>query len=338
MANPSMRGKFVWHELLTSDTKAAAAFYRKVVGWKVEGWDQDPSYQMFVAKSGPMGGLMILPDEAKAMGAPPNWMTYIGTPDVDATARQSEEIGGRVLRAPDDIPNMGRFAILQDPQGASFAIYQSGSATPEPGAPGLGEASWHELVTSDHESAFGFYASLFGWQKTDAMDMGAMGTYQMFGTGGTSVGGMYDKPASMAAPPHWLPYFLVADTRKAVETIKVLGGQILSGPMQVPGGDWVATGLDPQGVLFAVHSKAAVAKAAPAAKPAKQAAAKKAAAKKPAAKKTARKPAKKKAAKKAARKPAKKAAKKAARRPAKKAAKKAARKPAKKKGGAKKKK
>ncbi len=304
MSDANVRGRLVWHELLTTDTKAAAAFYKQVAGWGTKGWPQDPSsYTLFVMKNVPRAGLMILPQEAKAMGAPPNWMSYVGTPDVDETARMAAQLGGRVLRQPADIPTAGRFAVLADPQGAAFAAFtpsgqQQGPSDP---TPGLGDFSWHELATNDWQSAFDFYRQLFGWEKTESMDMGAgMGVYQMFGFRGRTLGGMYNKPANVPGPPYWLPYIKVPDAKRVAETTKRLGGRVVNGPMEVPGGDWITAGIDPQGAVFAVHSAKPAAKKA-AAKP------KKAAAKKTPKRKAAKKQAVK---KKAARKP------KRARRPA----------------------
>lgn len=340
MSDPNRLGRFVWHELLTNDVAAALAFYTKVVGWKTQDFEGNPSYKLLVGSRGPSSGVMEMPEEARSMGARPNWTTYIGTPDVDATSNRVEELGGRILRAPADIPNVGRFSIVQDPQGATFALFTSPPNSPAMpgGPPAIGEYSWHELATTDLDGAWSFYSELFGWVKMDSMPMGDLGVYQMYGMDGEMMGGMYLKPAQMQGPPSWLPYVLVKDTRAATATATSLGSMIVNGNMEVPGGDLITMAVDPEGVLFAVHSKKAAAAAAPkkaAAKPAKKAA-------KPA-KKTARKPAKKKAAKKAARKAGKKKAapKKTARKKAgrKKAARKAARRPKKKaarRGGARK--
>jgi len=316
MSNSNSRGTFVWHELMTTDPEAASGFYGRVVGWKSEAWGQDSSYTLFTAKSGAVAGYMTLPEEAKAMGAPPHWLSYIGTPDVDQTASEAERLGGRVLRAPDDIPGTGRFAVLQDPYGALFGIYASATESGVPDMPSLGEFSWHELATDDVDAVFEFYRELFGWLKTTAMDMGPeLGVYQMFGRGGAPLGGIYRRPPSMPAPSHWMPYALVPDSKRAAETIRGLGGQIINGPMEVPGGDWIAMGIDPQGVAFAVHSLKQEAEVAPAEPAVSKAPVKKAA------KKAVKKAAKK---KKVAKKPTKKAAKK----PVRKAAKKVARKKA----------
>jgi len=327
MSSATVRGRFVWHELMTTDTEAAASFYSRVVGWKTQAWPQDSSYTMFVAKGGPMAGLMVLPEDVKAMGAPPNWLIYIGTPDVDETARLAAEMGGRIRKEPTDIPSVGRFAVIEDPQGAVFAAFTPSQGPMGDGKPTIGDFSWHELATTDWQAALAFYQRLFGWEKTESMDRGPeMGTYQMFGWKGMTLGGMFDKPKSMPAPPHWLPYVAVPDATRAAGIVKELGGRVINGPMEVPGGGWIAQCVDLQGAVFAVHSwKPATAEPA-----ARKPAAKKPAARKPAAKKpAARKPAAKKP---AAKKPA--AKKPAAKKPA--AKKPAGKKPARKKPAARK--
>ena len=275
MTDTSIRGRFVWHELMTTDTRAAAGFFNKVVGWKTQAWDQQPSYSMFVTGKSPMGGLMPLPEEAKAGGTAPTWVTYIGTPDVDETAMRAATLGGRVLRQPADIPTIGRFAILADPQGAMFAAFTPLQA-PQPDAPaGVGDFSWHELMTTDWQGALKFYQQLFGWDTMDAFNDPAIGTYQMYGRNGRMLGGMFNAPVPPA--PVWLAYIRVPDAKKVADTIKKLGGTVVNGPMEVPGGDWITQAVDPQGVMFAVHSRKPAARraAAPARKAARKATPKK---------------------------------------------------------------
>jgi predicted enzyme related to lactoylglutathione lyase len=123
-------------------------------------------------------------------------------------------------------------------------------------APEVGEASWLELMTTDASAAMTFYHDFFGWQPSEAMDMGAMGKYQMFNRGDRMIGGMMNKPPEMAqAPPHWAIYFRVPDINAATERIKANGGKILNGPMEVPGGDWIVNAMDPQGASFALHAR-----------------------------------------------------------------------------------
>jgi predicted enzyme related to lactoylglutathione lyase len=252
----SIRGWFVWEELMTTDLASAAGFYKKVAGLTTQKAAFDPNYTMFRGSNGNMGGLMLLPDEAKQGGTPPCWISYIGTPNADETARMAASLGGRVQKAPWDISDGGRIAILSDPQGAVFAIYSNPKTTDAPPAPKLGHASWHELATSDYIGAFTFYQSLFGWHIVNDMDMGpGMGMYRLFAPEGMTeaFGGMYTKPPQQPGPPAWLPYIKVASAEKATATAKKLGAQIMHGPAQVPGGGWITMAADPQGVMFALH-------------------------------------------------------------------------------------
>jgi predicted enzyme related to lactoylglutathione lyase len=177
--------------------------------------------------------------------------------DADATAAEAKRLGATVLKEPADIPEVGRFAVLQDPQGAEFAIFTPlrGAEAPDQ-SPRPGEFSWHELTTTDHVAAFDFYRRLFGWEKRSEHDMGPMGIYQIYGQGGRDYGGMFDKTADMPMPPHWLCYVSVDDVRRAADAVTRGGGQVINGPMQVPGGSWVAQCLDAQGAMFAVHQRA----------------------------------------------------------------------------------
>ncbi len=331
----NLLGSFVWCELLTTDTAAADSFYKKVVGWTSVPFAPDGSYVVFNNPSGAgVGGMMKLPDAARQMGAPPNWLMYVGTPDVDGTAIRIAQLGGRILKQPADIPQTGRFAVVQDPYGAAFGIYTPQNSGAGKGAPGVGDFSWFELYTPNPDGAWNFYQALFGWEKTSAMDMGEMGVYQMFGRGGGIPSGGIMKPPP-GAPAAWMPYAMVKDAKAAAALAMANGGKIVNGPMEVPGGDWIATGMDPQGAMFSVHSlNPAPAKAA-ASKPAAQKAparpAKKSRPAKKAAKKASRTTARKTAAKKAKSRPVKRPAKAAKKKAApKKAARKATRKATKK--------
>jgi uncharacterized protein len=306
MSNTDIRGRFVWHELMTTDPQGAAAFYSKVLPWKTQASGM-PDYTLWVAGKTQTGGLMAQPESARQSGAPPSWLIYIGTPNVDATAADAERLGGKVLKAPADIPTVGRFAVLADPQGAAFAVFTP-SGSPAGGAPST-DFSWHELATSDRQAALTFYAELFGWTAGPAHDMGPAGTYQLIEHGGTQIGGFY-KVMDASKPPHWLTYIRVASADRAAAAAKAAGGQVVNGPMEVPGGSRIAQVLDPQGGAFAVHELAKPAAAATGSKPAakstgaaaqapakRPAAAKKAAAKRAPARKSAARPAKPAAAK-----------------------------------------
>ena len=344
MVDATVRGRFVWHDLQTPNPAGSHEFYGNVLGWKKTPWEQDPAYLMFAAPSGPIGGTV----EAKALT--PHWLPYIGITDVDATIAAAAQLGGRVQTAPTPLPNGGVYAVLVDPQGAAFGVHAASEAPTPETAPRLGEFSWHELATSVAPNvAFAFYKALFGWDEISQTDMGPMGMYLVFGRNGKQLGGIFDKgSAGKPGSAYWLGYVSVNDLDGTIERAKTARGSVLTGPMDVPGGDRIAQLMDPHGAFFALHmaaAQAATAKKAPAAKPpakvsapVKAAAAKKAPAAPAAAKasKPASKPAKKAAPKKAParKKPTTK------KRPAKKAApnkkKPAARKAAKKKSPAKK--
>lgn len=247
-------GRYVWYELLTSDPEAAAAFYSAVNGWTTQSWTEE--YAMWMVGEAPMGGMMVLPEEAKAAGAPPHWLGTIAVPDIDARVGRLKELGGAVLKEPWDIPQVGRLAVVADPQGAVFELLTPLQESPPPDPEKDGFVSWHELATTDPEAGFGFYAELLGWQKAGDFDMGPMGSYHMFGQGEAPVGGIFKKPPHMAGPSMWLYYVRVPNADQAAERATAAGGRVLNGPMEVPGGDRIAVFMDPQGAVAAVHSRA----------------------------------------------------------------------------------
>jgi predicted enzyme related to lactoylglutathione lyase len=252
----SPRGKVLWYELLTTDMKAAEKFYTAVVGWTVAPFDGSPQpYDLWMRGDGqPMGGVMAIPD---GMHFPPHWAMYVGVPKLEDAVSQIERLGGKSLSPVIDVPNVGRMRTMLDPQGAAFSVYEPASPAQPEVPPAVGNVSWHELMTTDAAAAMTFYSELFGWKETSAMDMGPMGKYHIFARS-FDLGGMMNKPKEMAAvPPHWGLYFRVADLDAAIERLKAAGGKILNGPMEVPGGDMVVNGMDPQGAAFSLHQKKA---------------------------------------------------------------------------------
>jgi uncharacterized protein len=251
------RGRFMWIELMTTDPDAAANFYREVVGWGTTKADMPGmEYTMFTAGDIPVAGLMPMMPNALAMGAPPNWTAYVEVPNADDSAALAQRLGGKILVPATDIEGVGRFAVIQDPQGAVIAIITSATQFPEEGDPTPMSFSWHELGTSDLPAAIRFYEQLFGWTTKGEFDMGEMGMYHMFGRDRFTYGGMMRVPEG-GPTPYWLHYAYVADSADAAAERAVrAGGKIMHGPMEVPGGDRVAILNDPQGAWFAVHSKA----------------------------------------------------------------------------------
>lgn len=248
-----MSNDFCWYELMTTDRKAAAAFYESVVGWRIQDADMPGMpYTLLCVGDTHVGGVMELPADARKAGMRSAWIGYVEVDDVDAYAKRVTQAGGAIHRPPDDIPSVGRFSIVADPQGAMIVLFKSLKASaPQLASRAPGTTGWHELHAGNGESAFAFYSGLFGWKKSRAMDMGPMGTYQLFMTGTEDAGGMMTKTAETPAP-FWLYYFVVDAIDAAAGRVKQKGGQVINGPMEVPGGAWIIQCLDPQGAMFAL--------------------------------------------------------------------------------------
>ncbi|HET7717010.1 MAG TPA: VOC family protein [Bauldia sp.] len=255
-------GRFVWYELMTTDPRAAEAFYAAVVGWTAKDSGMTATtgapYTILWSGDAMVAGLMTMPEEPRKMGVPPNWGGYISVDDVDAAAEKAKRLGGAIYMPPTDIPNVGRFAVVADPQGAAFNLFkslppQTPPVVPAPGSPGT--IGWHELWTTDWEKGFAFYGDMFGWKKDQAIDIGPMGTYQLFApsSGGPAIGGMWNKPKDVPVA-FWLYYFNVEAIDAAADRVKANGGKIVNGPMEVPGGSFIVQCQDPQGAMFALNA------------------------------------------------------------------------------------
>jgi predicted enzyme related to lactoylglutathione lyase len=248
--NPS---GFIWYELMTTDVEAAARFYGEVVGWSVSpSGAPGKDYRIWSIAGEAVGGLLSIDAEGHAKDMPPVWFSYLHAADVDGSAAAIQAAGGGVHLPPWDIPGVGRMALVADPQGAAFYVMAPIGIGPStafaPGRPGHG--GWHELHTTDWRSALDFYAARFGWAPSDAVDMGAMGTYQLFKADGDALGGMMNSAAF--SRPLWLYYFNVDDIHAAKTRVEMAGGTILAGPHEVPSGNWILQARDPQGAAFAL--------------------------------------------------------------------------------------
>ena len=250
MAN-AQPGNFVWYDLLTKDPKAAMAFYGETIGWKTQPFG-DSHYTMWTASQGPLGGVMELPAEAAKMGAPPHWIGNVCVANVDETVKKVKELGGKVHKEAEDIPTVGRFAVVSDPQGGSISLFQPQGAMALHDMEKEGEFCWNELMTTDLEGAFAFYEKIFGWTKIQDMDMGPMGTYRIFGIGDKQVGGMMKKPDGAPMPTAWTYYAQVPDTDQAVTRATKQGAKLLNGPMDRPWGVRTASFRDPSGHIWEI--------------------------------------------------------------------------------------
>ena len=167
-----MAGAFVWYELATTDTPAAGAFYTAVVGWTAKDSGMPGvDYTLLLAEGAQVAGMMRLTDDMKAAGVPPCWTGYVAVDDVDAAAAQAKTLGGTVRMPPLDIPGVGRFAVIADPQGATIALFRGDAAPPAQNRMAPGRIAWNELMATDLPAVWSFYTAKFGWIKGDAIDM-----------------------------------------------------------------------------------------------------------------------------------------------------------------------
>ena len=247
--------KFVWYDLMTPDVAASAKFYGHVVGWQIADSGM-PGMNYSVIKAGgiDVGGMMPVPPSAP--GGRPLWNGYIYSSDVDADARKAVKLGGAIHQAAMDIPGVGRFAVVADPSGATFLLFKDRGG-PKPATVARGEpghVAWRDLNSGDWQAAWKFYTGMFGWTKSTAIDMGPMGTYQIFAVNGADVGGMMTKSPTDPSPPHWNYYFGVDAMAAAVARAVSMGANFAREAMEVPGGGYAISGMDPQGALFSLYS------------------------------------------------------------------------------------
>jgi len=243
-------GEFCWIELQTTDPASARKFYGELFSWKWSDMPGDMPYAMATVPGDKMAaGLMKQPDEAKAMGAPPCWVSYIAVDDVKATAEKAAKLGGKVLM-PASPMGPGTFAVIQDPTGAPFALWHSPQSM---GTFGRGEPNtlgWNELATTNVDVARSFYTQLFGW-KAEMQPAGGM-PYTIFKNGDTMVGGMMAMQKGMeGVPSNWAVYFSVDDCDATFGKAGKTGAKAIVPPMDIPTVGRFAVMQDAQGAAFA---------------------------------------------------------------------------------------
>jgi uncharacterized protein len=245
-------GRIVWHELMSTDAEAAKRFYSRLLGWEIEVWKPgEMDYAMVMADGQGHGGFHQIEE---GQNVPSHWMAYVCVEDVDATVGQAERRGGKVLFGPMDIAEVGRFAVIADPEGAAIAAF-----TPEgeePAAEGI--FVWDELLSRDVEGARRFYPEVFSWTAA-TMDMGGFGEYTLFKRSGgeADAGGVLAMPPGVEAPPHWLTYLGADDVDATVEKARSLGATVMNPGMDIGTVGRIAVVIDPTGAVFGLFKPAA---------------------------------------------------------------------------------
>jgi uncharacterized protein len=248
-------GRFVWHELHTGDRAKATKFYAQLIGWETKEVPMGPgeTYGLCLLNGKDVAG--ITKSMAPA-GVPPHWLPYIAVENVDTSAARVKELGGKVIGAPMDIPNVGRFAVVADPQGATFALHKHATPYPEePAQPPVSAFCWEELSTSDPEAAAKFYAALFGY-TIESMDMGPMGTYRILKSGDRQRAGIMGFMPQGPKHPHWLEYIAVKDVDASTRNANELGAKTLFGPQDIPKIGRFSIIADPTGAAVALFKGA----------------------------------------------------------------------------------
>jgi predicted enzyme related to lactoylglutathione lyase len=250
---PALPGTFCWAELATSDVEAAQGFYAELFGWttKESPMGDGGVYTHFRKDDQDVGGCYKLMPEQEERGVPPHWLNYVRVDDTDAMAVRATELGGTVALPPMTIPETGRMAVILDPGGASFALWQPLSEHGQP-APGPGTVAWTELMTRDADTVCAFYSALFGWTR-QVKDVG-MGPYNMMMNGDQQAAGIMQMGAEFPAevPSHWMTYFATEDCDGGVERVTANGGSVCVPPTDIPSVGRFAVITDPQGATSSI--------------------------------------------------------------------------------------
>jgi predicted enzyme related to lactoylglutathione lyase len=246
-------GTFCWVELGTTDGEAAKKFYTELFGWSFNDSAIGPGmvYTMLKLDGKDVGALYQMPAEMRSQGIPPHWLSYVSVSDADESAAKAKELGATLMKGPFDVMDVGRMAVVQDPTGAVFAVWQAGT-NKGAGVVNLPNSfCWNELATNDTGKAGDFYTGLLGWGK-DVQNFGPM-EYTMFTNGERPAGGMFKLTPEMGnIPPHWLVYFAVDDCDAKTAQATELGGSVMKPPDDIPGIGRFSILLDPQGAAFAI--------------------------------------------------------------------------------------
>jgi hypothetical protein len=246
-------GAFCWIELSTSDQNSAKSFYSSLFGWAGKDFPMGPNdfYTMFQLEGRETGAAYTMRPEQRSQGVPPHWMIYIAVASADDAAGRAAQLGGKVIAPPCDVYDAGRMAVVQDPTGAVFALWQPKTHSGTGIAGVHGTLCWADLITPDVALAKTFYTALFGW-KISASENDPSG-YLHIANGGDFIGGVPpSKLRDPNAPPHWMAYFYVSNCDETAAKAKELGGKTCLAPMAIEKVGRMAILADPQGAVFAI--------------------------------------------------------------------------------------
>lgn len=240
-------GTFCWIELGTSDDQGAKQYYTSLFGWTTNENDMGPEMGIYYIfqKDGRDCAAMYKQGKDQ-QGVPPNWMSYVSVEDADAAVEKAKGLGANVVAGPFDVYDFGRMAVLFDPQGAAFSVWQPKKHIGVQVRDTSGTLCWNELHARDVDAAKKFYPALFGWGLKESPE------YNEFQVGDRSIGGMMQSQAPEGVPSFWLPYFAVDDCDATFEKSNSLGGSAIMPPMTYPNVGRFAILNDPQGATFAV--------------------------------------------------------------------------------------
>jgi len=246
-------GSFSWFELATTDQNAAKNFYTALFGWTVEDTPMGPGdfYSKFKLQGRDAAAAYTMRKEQRAQGVPPHWMLYVAVAGADEAVTRAAQLGGTVLNPAFDVMDFGRMAVLQDPFGAIFSIWEGRRQQGTEIGGVDGSVCWADLSTPAPERAQPFYSGLFGWELTASPNDPS--GYLHIKNGEDFIGGV--PPAeyhSPQAPPHWLLYFQTSDVEASAARAEQLGGRVLMPPRKMENvGTWSVVA-DPQGAMFAL--------------------------------------------------------------------------------------
>jgi predicted enzyme related to lactoylglutathione lyase len=245
-------GTFCWCDLSTPDIKAAKSFYAKLFGWTLEDVPaaEAGTYTMIRLGDAEVGGMSQMSDDMKAQGVPPNWLAYVMVESADKMTAKAKKEGGSVVMGPFDVMDVGRMSVIQDPTGATFALWEAKShhGATTMGVPGT--ACWFECISTDKAESGAFYAALFGWELES---FPGSADYTLFKQGDTTTGGLMQRTKAMGdAPSHWMINFAVKDCDASARKARELGARIVHPPTDVPDVGRFAILCDPTGAMFSI--------------------------------------------------------------------------------------